>query len=352
MSATKSIEAPNDKPAARPAPVLEVRDLCTEFGTKAGVGRAVDGVSFTLHEGEILAIVGESGSGKSVTSLSIMGLIPDPPGRIAGGSVTYGGRDLTRLDEKALQKLRGNEIAMIFQEPMTSLNPVLSIGRQMTEGIRQHTGMSEAEARKHAVEMMRRVSIPAPEKRLGEYPHQFSGGMLQRIMIAIAMSCSPRVLIADEPTTALDVTIQAQILELMRDLRATTGASIMLITHDMGVVAEMADRVVVMYAGRKVEEGRVEDIFARPRHPYTRGLLAALPVLGTAGEVGETQLNEIPGVVPALTDLPNGCRFSDRCAFSTEKCLAEDPPFADRAGGHSAACWHSDRLAPTMEATS
>ena len=332
--------------AARAArrPVLEVTDLRTEFRTRAGTARAVDGVSFTLHEGEILAIVGESGSGKSVTSLSIMGLIPDPPGRIAGGSVLFQGRDLTTLSQRELQELRGNQLAMIFQEPMTSLNPVLSIGRQMTEGIRQHTGMSELDARAHAVEMMRRVSIPAPERRLKEFPHQFSGGMLQRIMIAIAMSCSPKVLIADEPTTALDVTIQAQILELMRGLRDETDAAIVLITHDMGVVAEMADRVVVMYAGRKVEEGLVTEVFATPRHPYTSGLLGALPVLGAAGEVGESELNEIPGVVPPLTDLPLGCLFSDRCAYSTDRCRSEAPPLADRGRGHLAACWHSDKL--------
>ncbi|SFC33685.1 ABC transporter ATP-binding protein [Tropicimonas isoalkanivorans] len=324
--------------------VLAVEDLCTDFRTKAGSVRAVDGVSFELKAGEILAIVGESGSGKSVTSLSIMGLIPEPPGRIAGGRVFFDGQDLTKLTDRQLQKLRGSSLSMIFQEPMTSLNPVLSIGRQMTEGIRQHLGMSADQARRHAVEMMRRVSIPAPEHRLKEYPHQFSGGMLQRIMIAIAMSCNPKVLIADEPTTALDVTIQAQILELMQELRDMTGAAIMLITHDMGVVAETADRVIVMYAGQKIEEGSVEEVFRAPRHPYTLGLLGALPRLGQAGAVGDTELNEIPGVVPPLTDLPPGCRFSDRCSYATDKCRAETPPLETKRPGHIAACWHSDEL--------
>ena len=325
-------------------PILRVENLSTEFRTKAGVARAVDDLSFELNPGEILAIVGESGSGKSVTSLSIMGLVPAPHGRIAGGRVLFEGRDLTTLGDREMQKLRGASLSMIFQEPMTSLNPVLSIGRQMTEGIMQHRGVTAAQARERAVEMMRRVSIPAPEARLKDFPHQYSGGMLQRIMIAIAMSCDPKVLIADEPTTALDVTIQAQILQLMREMRDRTGAAMVLITHDMGVVAEMADRVVVMYCGRKVEEGSVENVFGRPRHPYTRGLLGALPVLGQAGPVGETDLNEIPGVVPPLTDLPPGCRFSDRCRYSTDRCVGDDPPLEEKAFAHSAACWHSDQL--------
>ncbi|TPW27242.1 ABC transporter ATP-binding protein [Martelella alba] len=324
--------------------VLAVENLQTEFKTKAGTARAVDGVSFELKAGEILAIVGESGSGKSVTSLSIMGLIPSPPGRIAGGRVLFDGKDLTTLSDRQLQDLRGADLSMIFQEPMTSLNPVLSIGRQMTEGIKQHLGMNSSQAREHAISMMKRVSIPAPEQRLKEFPHQFSGGMLQRIMIAIAMSCNPKVLIADEPTTALDVTIQAQILDLMKELRDNTGTAIVLITHDMGVVAEMADRVIVMYAGQKIEEARVEDLFRRQRHPYTIGLLGALPKLGEAGEVGDTELQEIPGVVPPLTDLPPGCRFSDRCHFATAKCRAEMPVFEAKAPDHFAACWHSDAL--------
>lgn len=324
--------------------VLSVRGLSTEFRTKSGVARAVDDVSLDLKAGEILAIVGESGSGKSVTSLSIMGLVPDPPGKVVAGEVLFEGEDLLRLPDRRMQKIRGSRLAMIFQEPMTSLNPVLSIGRQMTEGIEQHLGLSRAAARVHAIEMMRRVSIPAPEARLREYPHQFSGGMLQRIMIAIAMSCNPRVLIADEPTTALDVTIQAQILDLMRELRDVSGAAIMLITHDMGVVAEMADRVVVMYAGQKIEEGSVRAVFRRPRHPYTAGLLAALPRIGSAGAVGDAELNEIPGVVPPLADLPPGCRFSDRCDLATDRCRTEAPPLALVTEQHLAACWHSDRM--------
>jgi oligopeptide/dipeptide ABC transporter ATP-binding protein len=344
MQDTATTQAP--QAVAQGETILTVEGLSTEFDTKEGIARAVDDMSFDLKAGEILAIVGESGSGKSVTSLSMMGLIPKPPGRIAAGKVLFEGRDLTKLNDKEMQKLRGHSLSMIFQEPMTSLNPVLTIGLQMTEGIQQHLGMTLPQARAHAVEMMRRVSIPAPEQRLKEYPHQFSGGMLQRIMIAIAISCNPKVLIADEPTTALDVTIQAQILELMQDLRRKMGSTIMLITHDMGVVAEMADRVLVMYAGRKIEEGSVADVFRNPRHPYTRGLLGALPKLGHAGKVGETELNEIPGVVPALTELPDGCRFAARCSYATDKCLSQYPPFERKAEAHLAACWHSDKLEP------
>jgi len=338
-----------EDPRTAPAPeigetVLSVQNLSTEFRSKKESVRAVDGMSFDLKKGEILSIVGESGSGKSVTSLSIMGLLPYPVGHIAEGRILFEGRNLAKLSDREMRKLRGAGLSMIFQEPLTSLNPVLSIGRQMTEGIIQHLGLSREEAEKRAIEMMSRVSIPAPESRLKDYPHQYSGGMLQRIMIAIAMSCDPRVLIADEPTTALDVTIQAQILELMRGMRDRTSASIVLITHDMGVVAEMADRVIVMYCGRKVEEGRVEKIFARPKHPYTFGLLGSLPVLGHASPVGDTELAEIPGVVPALDALPPGCRFSDRCSFATKKCRAEDPPFEEAEPGHFSACWHSDKL--------
>jgi len=324
--------------------VLSIQNLSTEFHSKKGIVRAVDGMSFDLRKREILAIVGESGSGKSVTSLSIMGLLPHPAGRIADGRVLFEDRDLGQLSDRDMRKIRGTGLAMIFQEPLTSLNPVLPIGRQMTEGIMQHLGLGLAEARERAIEMMRSVSIPAPETRLKDFPHQYSGGMLQRIMIAIAMSCDPRILIADEPTTALDVTIQAQILDLMRTLRDRTGASIVLITHDMGVVAELADRVIVMYCGRKVEEGLVEKVFHRPRHPYTLGLLGSLPILGQAGAVGDTELTEIPGVVPSLDALPPGCRFSERCGFATDRCRAEDPPFEEAAPGHFTACWHSDQL--------
>jgi len=324
--------------------VLSVQALSTEFHGGRGSVRAVDGVSFDLKKGEILSIVGESGSGKSVTSLSIMRLLPAPAGRIVAGRILFEGRDLATLSDREMRRLRGTGLAMIFQEPLTSLNPVLSIGTQITEGIVRHLGLGRTEARRRAVEMMRRVSIPAPETRLKDYPHQYSGGMLQRIMIAIAMSCDPRVLIADEPTTALDVTIQAQILDLMRKLRDRSGASIVLITHDMGVVAEMADRVIVMYCGRKVEEGPVDEVFAGPKHPYTLGLLGSLPVLGQAGPVGETELAEIPGVVPALDAIPPGCRFCDRCRFATDRCHAEDPPLEEAAPGHFTACWHWDRL--------
>jgi len=343
-------QAEKDRPAPPPETretVLSVQNLSTEFRGRKGSVRAVDGMSFDLEKGEILSIVGESGSGKSVTSLSIMRLLPYPAGHIAEGRILFEGRDLAGLSDRGMRRLRGAGLSMIFQEPLTSLNPVLSIGRQMTEGLIHHLGLSESEARDRAIEMMRRVSIPAPKRRMKDFPHQYSGGMLQRIMIAIAMSCDPRVLIADEPTTALDVTIQAQILELMRNLRDRTGASILLITHDMGVVAEMADRVIVMYCGRKVEEGRVDKVFGRPRHPYTLGLLGSLPVRGSAGPVGSAQLAEIPGVVPPLDALPTGCRFSDRCRFATERCRAEAPPFEEAAPGHFAACWHSDKLEDT-----
>ena len=332
------------RPQSAAETVLSVQNLTTEFRSKRGSVKAVDGMSFDLRKGEILSIVGESGSGKSVTSLSIMGLLPYPAGRIAEGRILFEGTDLASLSDTEMRRLRGTGLSMIFQEPLTSLNPVLSIGTQMTEGIVQHLGLSQSEARKRTIEMMRRVSIPAPEARLKDYPHQYSGGMLQRIMIAIAMSCDPRILIADEPTTALDVTIQAQILELMRELRDRSGASIVLITHDMGVVAEMADRVIVMYCGRKVEEGSTEAVFAAPKHPYTLGLLGSLPVLGEAGPLGETELAEIPGVVPALDALPPGCRFSDRCRFATERCRAEPPPFEEVEPGHFSACWHADAL--------
>jgi oligopeptide/dipeptide ABC transporter ATP-binding protein len=325
-------------------PALRVTGLRAEFRTEAGVAVAVDGMSYQVRAGETLAIVGESGSGKSVGSLAVMGLIADPPGRVTAGEVWFENRDLLKLSDRQMQDVRGNKISMIFQEPMTSLNPVLSIERQMVEGIIEHLGLSDREARERAVEMLRRVHIPAPEARLKEFPHQLSGGMLQRIMIAIALSCNPSLLIADEPTTALDVTIQAQILDLMRELQTEFGTTIILITHDMGVVAEMADRVIIMYAGRKVEEGSVEKIFSNPRHPYTRGLLSALPKLGHAGPVGSRRLNEIPGIVPALTDLPPGCRFAARCRHATDRCTAEYPAFEEKLPGQWAACWESHDL--------
>jgi peptide/nickel transport system ATP-binding protein len=334
--------------AATDRDLLRVEGLSTVFKTIAGPAVAVDGVSYALRPGETLAVVGESGSGKSVTALSIMGLVPDPPGRIESGEVWLDGRNLLALKERELEKVRGAEIAMIFQEPMSSLNPVLTIGRQLTETIIEHEGLGGTAARERALEMLRLVQIPEPERRLGQYPHQMSGGMLQRVMIAMALSCSPKVLIADEPTTALDVTIQAQILALMTDLQERFGTAVLLITHDLGVVAETADRVVVMYAGRVVEEAPVVELFEHPRHPYTRGLLDAIPHLGLLqGEDRPEQLREIPGIVPPLTHLPPGCRFAPRCPLATEQCVEAYPPLEQKAEGHKAACWHSDRLART-----
>jgi peptide/nickel transport system ATP-binding protein len=328
-------------PAA--APLLEVDRLQTWFFTRDGVVRAVDGVSFSVFPGETLAVVGESGCGKSVTSLSILRLIASPPGRVVGGRVMFEGRDLLGLSEPEMRELRGNEISMIFQEPMTSLNPVLTVGRQIAEALTLHRGMTRAEALARAVEMLRLVDIPEPERRVGEYPHQLSGGMRQRVMIAMALACNPRLLIADEPTTALDVTIQAQILDLMRALKEKTGAAIVLITHDLGVVAEMAQRVIVMYAGRKVEEAPVELLFARPRHPYTRGLLSSIPRLGEGG-ASRRRLAEIPGVVPSLREAISGCVFAPRCPYAVERCRREYPPLEEKGAGHAVACWESDRI--------
>ena len=325
--------------------LLQVKNLQTVFRTADGLATAVDGVSYALRPGETLAVVGESGSGKSVTALSIMGLIPNPPGRVIAGEVWYNGTNLLQLSDSQMQKLRGVDIAMIFQEPMTSLNPVLNIERQLTETIMVHQGMTLEQARARALDMLRLVQIPEPEKRLLQYPHQLSGGMLQRVMIAMALSCNPKILIADEPTTALDVTIQAQILALMKDLQERFGTAVVLITHDLGVVAETADRVVVMYAGRKVEEASVFDLFDRPCHPYTRGLLQAIPHLSTLqGTAKRDRLSEIPGIVPALTRLPQGCRFAPRCTLASAQCEREYPPFEEKAPGQWAACWHSERL--------
>jgi peptide/nickel transport system ATP-binding protein len=329
-----------------PAPLLEVEDLKTHFFTRDGVVRAVDGVSFAIAPGETLALVGESGCGKSVTSLSIMRLIASP-GRVAGGSIRFQGRDLLGLTEAEMRKVRGNEISMIFQEPMTSLNPVLTVGRQIAETLVLHRGLGRADAMERAIEMLRLVNISEPARRAGEYPHQMSGGMRQRVMIAMALACDPKLLIADEPTTALDVTIQAQILDLMRELQAKTGAAILLITHDLGVVAEMAQRVVVMYAGRKVEEASVEDLFARPRHPYTRGLMHSMPRLG-AGHGGRKRLHEIPGMVPSLREPIAGCAFASRCAYAAESCRLGVPPLELKGQGHSVACLEADRLPPVV----
>ena len=324
-------------------PLLEVEGLKTHFFTRDGVVRAVDGVSFSVQAGETLALVGESGCGKSVTSLSILRLIASPPGRTVAGRIRFNGRDLLALSEPEMRGVRGNEISMIFQEPMTSLNPVLTIGRQIAEALTLHRGLSSAEALERAAELLKRVNIPEPERRAAEYPHQMSGGMRQRVMIAMALACDPKLLIADEPTTALDVTIQAQILDLMRALKEKTGAAIMLITHDLGVVAEMAQRVVVMYAGRKVEEAPVKDLFARPRHPYTRGLMKSIPRLGAA-KAARQPLAEIPGMVPSLREPIAGCAFAMRCAYAVERCRVEAPPLEAKAEGHSVACWEADRL--------
>ena len=323
--------------------ILEVQDLRTHFVTREGVTRAVDGVSFTVGQGETLGIVGESGCGKSVTALSIMRLLPPGLGRIAGGQVRYNGADLLALDEAAMRRIRGDRIAMVFQEPMTSLNPVLTVGDQIAEAVQIHQGKSRAEAWSRAEDMLRLVRIPDAQRRVRDYPHQFSGGMRQRVMIAIALSCHPQLLIADEPTTALDVTIQAQILRLMRELKAETGAAILMITHDLGVVAETCQRVAVMYAGRIVEQAGVEALFDLPMHPYTRGLMASIP-RRRPGAPATRRLREIPGMVPDLRTPIPGCAFAPRCGFATARCEAEAPPLAAHGADHLAACWHVDRV--------
>ena len=314
------------------APLLEIRDLVTEFRTEQGTVRAVDGVSFEIAPRGTLGVVGESGCGKSVTALSIMRLIASPPGRIASGTIKYGGQDLLALPEPKMRAIRGNRIAMIFQEPMTSLNPVFTVGDQVGEAVRLHQGKSKGEARAVAIEMFRLVGIPSPEDRVDAYPHQLSGGMRQRVMIAMALACKPDLLIADEPTTALDVTIQAQILELLKSLQRELGMSILLITHDLGVVAETCDEVVVMYAGRIVERAATQTLFAGPRHHYTAGLLRSVPSYGESAAVGDrARLQEIAGMVPSLWELPKGCKFVDRCPAAQDKCRAEEPPLVPLA---------------------
>jgi peptide/nickel transport system ATP-binding protein len=347
--AVERISSVEDSVTIAPDPaetVLEVEGLSTYFFTRGGIVKAVDDLTFTLAKGETLGIVGESGCGKSMTALSVMRLVPSPPGRIVAGAVRLNGVDLLDLDEAEMRGLRGNEISMIFQEPMTSLNPVLTIGYQISEALMLHQGLSKSDAMKRAVDMLRLVRIPEPAQRAREYPHQLSGGMRQRAMIAMALSCNPKVLIADEPTTALDVTIQAQILDLILDLKDKLGTAVILITHDLGVIAETAQRVVVMYAGRKVEECDVDGIFAEPLHPYTNGLLASVPRLAIMGgeEEATERLTEIPGIVPALNDLPAGCAFAPRCPFADARCQAEYPPYEQKRPGHWAACWNSDRL--------
>jgi peptide/nickel transport system ATP-binding protein len=317
--------------------LLEIENLQTHFRTRDGVNRAVDGVSFTVEAGETLAIVGESGCGKSVTASSVLRLIPEPPGKIKG-SIRFEGVDLLKLDERAMRDIRGNQISMVFQEPMTSLNPVLTVGRQIGETLRLHQGLGREAAERRAVEMLRLVRIAEPERRAREYPHQLSGGMRQRVMIAIALACNPKLLIADEPTTALDVTIQAQILDLMSELKQRVGAAIILITHDLGVVAEIAERVLVMYAGRKVEEAPVGELFRSPRHPYTQGLLGALPKLGSSLNEKATKLVEIPGAVPSLKQRIAGCVFASRCALARDVCRHVPPALELKAPGHLAAC--------------
>ncbi|MFQ5904160.1 MAG: ABC transporter ATP-binding protein [Candidatus Binatia bacterium] len=321
--------------------LLEVRDLRTYFYTSQGVVKAVDGVSYDVRAGETMALVGESGCGKTMSALSIMRLVPKPQGSIVGGEIRFQGRDLLKLDEEEMRRIRGAEIAMIFQEPMTSLNPVLSIGRQITETLEAHDTVSKEEAKGRALELLRLVGIPDPERRLSDYPHQLSGGMRQRVMIAIALSCKSKLILADEPTTALDVTIQAQILELMRELSQKFGLALMIITHNLGVVARYADQVHVMYAGKVIESASAREIYQNPCHPYTLGLLRSVPRLD---QPRKAKLDPIEGQPPNLWDLPQGCSFSARCKFAVEKCAHEVPPLREVGEGHRSACWVAETL--------
>jgi peptide/nickel transport system ATP-binding protein len=320
-----------------PERLLDIRNLKTWFKTDDGMVRAVDGVSLHVNRGETLAVVGESGSGKTVTARSVLKLIDMPPGRFAGGEIIWRGRDLIPLSSAEIDSIRAREIAMIFQEPMTALNPVYPVGDQIAESLRAHENLSRQAARTRAIELMRLVQIPDPERRVSDYPHQFSGGMRQRVVIAIALACGPQLLIADEPTTALDVTIQAQILDLLNDMKARFGMAIMLITHAMGVVAENADRVVVMYAGKIVESAPVDELFANPRHPYTQGLIRAIPRVDAKAQ-HRARLEQIPGTVPSLLNPPPGCRFAARCTFATPACVAAEPPLKFVGPEHSVAC--------------
>jgi peptide/nickel transport system ATP-binding protein len=318
-------------------PLLEIRGLKTHFSTDDGMVQAVDGVDITIGRGETVGVVGESGCGKTVTALSVLKLIAMPPGKIVAGEVLYQGRNLVPLGADEMDRIRAKDIAMVFQEPMTSLNPVYTVGEQIAEVLRRHEGLSRRDAAEKTIEMLRLVQIPNPDRRLNDYPHQFSGGMRQRVMIAMALSCSPKLLIADEPTTALDVTIQAQILELLADMKSRFGMAIMLITHAMGVVAETAQRVVVMYAGKVIEEAPVDALFANPRHPYTQGLIRSIPRIDTAA-TQKARLEAIPGVVPSLLNPPPGCRFAPRCRYAMAKCREAVPPLREVGGGHKVAC--------------
>ena len=325
--------------------LIRITELYTHFFTPEGIVRAVDGVSFDINRGQSLGVLGESGCGKSVTALSIMRLIPDPPGKIRQGSILLGGKDLAQASESEMRTIRGNQISMIFQEPMTSLNPVYTIGDQISETYITHQGMTSRDALDRSVEMLKLVGIPAPDKRVSEYPHQLSGGMRQRAMIAMAMACRPQLLIADEPTTALDVTIQAQILNLMLHLQEELGMAIMMITHDLGVIAEMSDHVVVMYAGEVVEYSPIDTLFTESRHPYTVGLMKSIPKLGFKFTHGKTSLQEIPGIVPNLIRLPPGCLFAPRCDRVMERCRHHRPPFFVLDDTHGAKCWLVEREA-------
>ena len=327
--------------AAADQSLLDVRDLRVEFKTRRGTAMVLNGVDFRLNGGETLCVVGESGCGKSMTALALLRLIPSPPGRIAGGRIEFLGEDLVQASEARMREVRGDRISMIFQEPMTSLNPVFTVGDQIAETLRLHAGLGAGEARERAVEMLRQVGIPAPERRVDEYPHQMSGGMRQRVMIAMALACRPDILIADEPTTALDVTVQAQIFELLRELQHDKGTAILLITHDMGAVAEMADRVMVMYAGRVIEQGTTEQVLRGPQHPYTQGLIECLPELGSSRLGARPELTEIPGGVPSIWGRGRGCAFRERCRFAIARCGAEVPPMfgVGSEDGHAAACF-------------
>lgn len=319
--------------------LLHIKNLKTYFETSEGLGRAVDGISISVNKGETLGIVGESGCGKSVTALSILKLIPDPPGKIIGGEILFEGKDILKLSDYELRKLRGNEISMIFQEPMTSLNPVFTIGTQISEVLTLHQGLSKKDALDKSIEMLKIVGIPEPERRISEYPHQLSGGMRQRVMIAIALACRPKVLIADEPTTALDVTIQSQILELLLNLKRDFGTAVILITHDLGVIAETAERVIVIYAGRVAEEAKTEELFKNPKHPYTQELLKSIPDIKSKEKQSSRYLHEIKGIVPSIFHLPRGCKFYPRCPYVMDICRKDEPDLFQNGSGHTARCW-------------